>query len=146
MKQQRLLASLACCALLASPAIAGTYEWTSGWGMGITEYSVDDGNGNELIISCAAYEEDGYVSAYATIHGQGYGTFDVIVDGEIYTNPFHTDCRVCSDNFRAFWEALRKANNLFIRVDDVNFRLPTTNLSQTLHSLDSELNPCYPVW
>ncbi|CDI95162.1 hypothetical protein BN889_07162 [Pseudomonas aeruginosa PA38182] len=62
---------------------AGTYEWTPGWGMGVSEHLVDDGNGNELIISCPDYEEDGYVRAYASIGGRQYSSeegsgFDVM--------------------------------------------------------------------
>ncbi|MEZ3136603.1 hypothetical protein ACBG90_18025 [Stutzerimonas kunmingensis] len=36
----------------------------------------------------------------------------MIVDGEIYNNPFFTDCRVCGANFPAFWETLRQTNHL----------------------------------
>lgn len=44
------------CGLLTCASVqAGTYEWTSGWGMGVSEHLVDDGNGNELNISCPEY-------------------------------------------------------------------------------------------
>lgn len=90
--------------------------------MGVSEHLVDDGNGNELNISCPDYEEDGYVRAYASIGGRQYSSeegsgFDVIVDGETYNNPFFTDCRVCGANFPSFWETLRQANHLKLMAD-----------------------------
>ncbi|WP_374377789.1 hypothetical protein [Pseudomonas fluvialis] len=48
---------LLCSLLISASAQAGTYEWTSGWGMGVSEHQVDDGNGNDLNISCPDYEE-----------------------------------------------------------------------------------------
>jgi len=137
--------------LVAGSAMAGTYEWTSGWGMGISEHLVDDGNGNELNISCPDYEEDGYIRAYASIAGRQYGSdegngFDVIVDGETYSNPFYTDCRVCAANFPAFWEALRKANNLMISAEGQVVRLPTKNIAAVLHPLGSPENSCRSAW
>ncbi|SUC88767.1 Uncharacterised protein [Pseudomonas aeruginosa] len=65
---------LLCSLLTCTSAQAGTYEWTPGWGMGVSEHLVDDGNGNELIISCPDYEEDGYVRAYASIGGRQYSS------------------------------------------------------------------------
>ena len=115
---------LLCSLLACSTASAGTYEWTTGWGMGVSEHLVDDGNGNELNISCPDHEEDGAVRAYATVAGKQYSSeegamsgdrsFDVIVDGEHYSNPFFTDCRACGANFPAFWQALRQANRLLL--------------------------------
>lgn len=32
-----------CCVLTCASAYADTYEWTSGWGMGVSEHLVDDG-------------------------------------------------------------------------------------------------------
>lgn len=86
---------LICGLLTCASAQADIYEWTSGWGMGVSEHLVDDGNGNELNISCPDYKEDDYVRAYATIGGRQYSSekgsgFDVIVDGETYSTPFFT--------------------------------------------------------
>ena len=139
--------------ILTSPALAGNYEWTSGWGMGVSEYHVSDGNNNELLISCADDEYSGYISATATINGEYYsssehgrGGFDVIVDGEVYSNPFFTDCRVCSDIFRNFWKPFRNANNLFISAGGETVRLPTRNLNNVFYPLGNELNSCHPSW
>lgn len=139
------------CAFSAA-ASAGAYEWTSGWGMGVSEHLVDDGNGNELNISCPDDEEQGYVSAYATINGKQYSSsdepgFDVIVDGKAYTNPFYTGCRACGDIFRNdFWEALRKANRLQLSAEGRTINLPTKNLAQVLKPIDSQENSCRSEW
>jgi len=138
------------CWIMANTASAGTYKWTSGWGMGVSEYLVDDGNGNELNISCPDDEEK-YVSAYATIAGKNYASdsgtgFDVIVDGERYDNPFYTECRVCGANFQAFWPALRKANNLFITADGKTVRLPVQDIKKVLPPLDSHKSTCRYGW
>ena len=138
--------------LLAFGVQAGTYEWTAGWGMGVSEHLVDDGNGNELNISCPDYEEDGYVSAYATISGKQYSSsddpgFDVIVDGKTYTNPFYTGCRACGDILRnEFWEALRKANRLQLSAEGRTINLPTKNIAQVLKPIDSQENSCRSEW
>lgn len=134
---------------LSFNAHAGAYKWTSGSGMGVTEYAVDDGNGNGLIISCSS---DSAISAEATIHGHVFQSatqpgFDMIVDGVRHRNPFHTECRVCSANFiSSFWEQFRHANNLQIAIDDFTFNLPTQNLREITLPHDSELTSCKTDW
>ncbi|WP_312956686.1 hypothetical protein [Pseudomonas songnenensis] len=142
---------LFCGLLICTSAQAGTYEWTSGWGMGVSEHLVDDGNGNELNISCPDYEEDGYVRAYASIGGRQYSSeegigFDVIVDGEIYNNPFFTDCRVCGANFPGFWEALRQTNHLKLVAGGMTINLPTKSIANALRPLGSPENSCRSAW
>lgn len=152
MKQKRLtplLLSLLAF-LISNTALAGTYEWTSGWGMGVSEYLVDDGNGNALNISCPD-DEERYVSAYATIFGKSYSShrdtgFDVIVDGEVYSNPFYSECTVCAAIFQDFWSALLKANNLQIRAEGKTAKLPTKNLNNLLLPLDNPKNTCRSGW
>lgn len=140
------------CSLLTCASVhAGTYEWSSGWGMGVSEHIVDDGNGNELNISCPDNEEDGHVRAYATISGKQYSSeegsgFDVIVDGETYSNPFFTDCRVCGANFPGFWESLRNANNLKLAAGGQTVNLSTKNISSVLQPLGSPENSCSSAW
>lgn len=135
--------------LVVLPCIAGTYEWTEGWGMGVSEYSVDDGNGIELSIACSP--ERG-VSAGLSLPGQYISSddqpgFDLLVDGELYSNPFFTDCRVCDANFReAFWDALREANKLKVVINERVINLPTTNLGEVLPSQDDPNNVCLSRW
>jgi hypothetical protein len=133
----------------ANIVLAGTYEWTSGFTQGVNENMVDDGNGNDLNISCPDDEDQG-VSAYATIAGKAYastdGGFDVIVDGEQYSNPFYTDCNVCDQNFPSFWHALRSANKLQISAGGKTVNLPTKNLKQVLLPLDHKNNLCRSNW
>lgn len=149
MNSKHLLA-LALAWALTNTAWGGTYEWTSGWGQGISEYQTDDGNQNGLLISCG--EQEGLaVSAYADIAGKAYSSdqepgFDVIVDGVPYSNPFFTDCRVCAANFPGFWKALRQANNLQISAEGRTVNLPTKDLETVLRPLDDPHNSCTAAW
>lgn len=149
MHKQLLLASLLSY-IATSTAFAGTYEWTVGYTQGVAEHLVDDGNGNELNISCPDDDERS-VTAYATIAGKQYSSdtgdgFDVIVDGTRYSNPFFTDCHACDANFPVFWAALRKANSLQINADGKNVKLPTKNLKKVFLPLSSKENLCRSAW
>ncbi|HEP9385827.1 TPA: hypothetical protein VDV57_001521 [Pseudomonas aeruginosa] len=133
-----------------STTFAGTYEWTSAYTQGVEEHLVDDGNGNELNISCPD-DDERPVTAYASITGKQYSSdkgdgFDVIVDGTTYSNPFFTDCHVCGANFSGFWAALRKANNLQISAEGKIVKLPTKNLKKVLLPLNSKENLCRSAW
>lgn len=149
MQQKLLLASLFGCVVVSS-ASAGTYEWTSDWAQGINEYLVDDGNGNELNISCS--NEEGHpVIAFATIAGKQSSSndeigFDVIIDGVSYSNPFFTDCNACGNAFPAFWKALRNANRLQISDEHTTVNLPSKNLAKVVLPLDSSENSCKSAW
>ena len=121
---------------------SGLYEWKSGWGQGTTEYSAEDGNGNKLYIACP--DSEGAVSAIATIGGTMFSSvdekFDVVIDGETYSNPFQTDCRVCANNFEPFWVALRKANNIKISASGKSAVIPTKNIGKILPAFSSKEN------
>ncbi|TWC70248.1 hypothetical protein FBY10_105298 [Pseudomonas sp. SJZ103] len=144
-----LMMALSC--LAANTASAGTNTWTTGWAMGTTEYAVDDGNGNELVIACPS-DDDRYVSASATVNGRGYSSedgrgFDLIVDGKTFHNPFYTDCRACSSIFtHEFWGALRNANRLQFSAQGKVFNLPTENLKAVLPALNDENSSCLAAW
>lgn len=145
-----LLSGFAMSPMVTCTALAGTYEWTSGYGQGVEEHQVDDGNGNELNIACPNDDESA-VSASATIAGKRYLSddnigFDVIVDGTTYSNPFFTDCHACGSNFPGFWAALRKANNLQLSAEGKTVKLPTKNLANTLRPYNSKQNLCRSAW
>ncbi|UJJ30518.1 hypothetical protein [Halopseudomonas maritima] len=124
-------------------------EWTSGWAMGTTEYTINDGNQNELLIACS--DDDGkYVQAYATIDGQVYSSekdpgFNVILDGTEYTNPFDTYCNICGQLFPSFWEHLRTAKTLQISQRGQTVSLPTTGID-VIKPLDHPENTCRASW
>lgn len=147
---KKLLLTVALGAMTTNTTWAGTYEWTSGYAQGVAEHMVDDGNGNELNISCPDDDESS-VTAYATIAGKQYSSdnssgFDVVVDGVRYSNPFFTDCHVCGANFPGFWDALRNANNLQISAEGKTLKLPTKNLKKVLFPLNSKQNICRSAW
>ena len=129
-------------------SLAATNEWSSDFAQGTTEYHVEDGSGNSLLISCP----DGQplpVSATVTMLGKDYHSpqhpseMSFIIDGVTFDNPFDTSCNVCEDNFtHSFWPALLKANNLVVHANGHKVTFPTKNLSQELEPLDSPSNPC----
>ncbi|WP_407732971.1 hypothetical protein [Pseudomonas citronellolis] len=148
MHKQLLLASLLGW-LATSTVFAGTSEWTSSYTQGVEEHLVDDGNGNQLNITCPD-DDESPLSAYATIAGKQYSSendgFDVIVDGTTFSNPFYTDCEACSSSFPGFWAALRKARTLQLSAGGQTVRLPTQNLPQVLQPLNSQQNLCRSAW
>lgn len=121
----------------------GLYQWGTGWGQGVTEYSAEDGNGNRLYIGCSSERA---VSAIATIGGEDFYSddtgFDMVVDGETYSNPFQTDCRACSDNFPYFWAALRKANNIKVSAAGKSAVIPSNGIGNVLPEFSSPDNAC----
>ena len=143
----RASALLSVMALTTIPATAA--EWTSGYGMGTTEYTVTDESGNELYIACPGSDGE-YVHAYAKIHGQSYSSkndpgFNVILDGTEYGNPFDTMCRICGQAFPSFWEHLRTAQTLQISQDGQTVTLPTTGID-VLKPLNHPENTCQSAW
>jgi hypothetical protein len=149
----KFLVTLVLAATAINTAWAGPYKWTSDWAQGVTEHRVDDGNGNELNISCPD-DDTQSLSAFATIAGKQYassdsngGGFDVIVDGKVYSNPFNIDCEVCSDIFKNdFYPALRKANNVQLSAGGKTVNVPTANLKKVLLPLNSKNNACRAAW
>ncbi|WP_309140094.1 hypothetical protein [Pseudomonas sp. PDM25] len=69
MNTKLLGASLFGC-LLASTASAGTNEWTADWAQGVSKYLVDDGNDNELNISCSNENDSHNVTAFCQHRGK----------------------------------------------------------------------------
>lgn len=136
--------------LLAS---AGTNEWSSGFGQGTTVYSIDDGNGNSLEISCPEGQARA-ASADMTTHGfsysspkdtakQGMVAMSFVIDGVEFEDPFNTACTACESNFvHEIWPALLKANNLIVHADGYEVRFTTKGLRDQLLSLDDPANPC----
>jgi hypothetical protein len=150
MNKTLFLAAILACSTVGT-AMAAPQEWSSGFTQGVTENMIDDGNGNELNITCPSDEEES-ISAYATIAGKQHsstddnGGFDVVVDGELYSNPFFTDCEVCSVNFEYFWDALRKAKKLQISAAGKTVNLPTKGIQKALLPFKSKDNTCRTAW
>ncbi|MDX3806160.1 MAG: hypothetical protein QHC89_07085 [Bosea sp. (in: a-proteobacteria)] len=93
--------------------------WRKGWGQGVTELSVKNGSGNELLISCNDFSPEG--SILIQIHGDGPrpGTFEkIILDAEEFTGPFNTECRSCNANFVAVLQKLPRAKSMLVQFSD----------------------------
>ncbi|UYY87729.1 MULTISPECIES: SH3 domain-containing protein [Alcaligenes] len=128
--------------------LAATYEWSSGYGQGTTEYHVDDGNGNSLLLSCPSGQPRP-ATATMTTRGFDYHSpkdtieMSFVIDGVEFDDPFNTSCRACENNFvQSFWPALLKANNLFVRADGYEVRFSTKRLRDELLPLNDPANPC----
>lgn len=140
-------------AIFPLATLAATYEWSSGYGQGTTEYHVDDGNGNSLAIWCP-HGQGKSASAKMTTRGLDYYSpkntaiqhmieMSFVIDGVEFDDPFNTSCRACENNFvQSFWPALLKANNLFVRADGYEVRFPTKGLRNELLPLNDPANPC----
>jgi hypothetical protein len=95
-------------------------QWSSGWGQGVSEYTVVTQSGDSLYIACS---EDQPVSMTLSLKGKKYGTynqqgFDLVVNGTEVQTPYDTDSRVGSNNFTYTWDALRKATRLQAKTTD----------------------------
>nr|WP_290697392.1 hypothetical protein [Halomonas sp. UBA3074] len=135
--------------VVSTTVAAASLSWSEGYGMGVVEYSVTDSTNNQLAIACPI--EDGYVSALVKIDGEYFSSedlpgFDVVVDGELYQNPFYTDCRVCGDIFRSFWPKFREAGEINVVLGNASHRFTVKNLDNTLPELNEPDNPCRSSW
>ncbi len=95
-------------------------QWSSGWGQGVSEYTVVTQSGDSLYIACS---EDNPVSMTLKLKGKEYGSysqygFDLIINGSEVQTPYDTDSRVGSNNFTYAWNALRKATRLQAKTTD----------------------------
>lgn len=152
MKATKLALAL-CCLIASNMSLAGPYEWTSYFAQGYTFYEVNDGNNNSLKVVCPGGWDDQYISAGATINGVDYSShadssFNVIVDGELWENPFYTECSACSQNFKfpnGFYESFRKANKLQLQAGGQTINLPVKNMDQMFPELDHFTSDC-PIW
>lgn len=95
-------------------------QWSSGWGQGVSEYTVVTQSGDSLYIACS---EDQPVSMTLKLKGKEYGSysqqgFDLVINGMEIQTPYATDSRVGSNNFTYAWDALRKASHLRAKTTD----------------------------
>lgn len=110
-------------------------RWSSGWGQGVSEYTVVTQSGDSLYIACS---EDNPVSMTLKLKGKEYGSysqqgFDLIINGTEVQTPYATDSRVGSNNFTYAWDALRKANRLQAKTTDGQMvDLPTKGVTTAL--------------
>ncbi|MGQ6550885.1 hypothetical protein ACUNEV_25610 [Serratia sp. IR-2025] len=110
-------------------------QWSSGWGQGVSEYTVVMQSGDSLYIACS---EDQPVSMTLSLKGKKYGSysqqgFDLIINGTEVQTPYDTDSRVGSNNFTYAWDALRKATRLQAKTTDgQTVDLPTKGVATAL--------------
>ena len=119
-------------------------QWSSGWGQGVSEYTVVDEKSNSLYIACG----DEPVSMTLTVDRVEYGSnskksFDLIIDGKVIEMPYETSSRVGSDNFRFAWDAIRKAKTLEAKTSaGKTIALPLKSVAKALPASKSKQFVC----
>lgn len=128
----------------ASLAFGEVGVWSSGWGQGVSEYTVVDAKNNALYIACS---EDFPVSMSLTVAGQEYGgngkDFDLVIDGKEISQPYETSSRVGANNFFFMWDAMRKARQLQAKTSDGKVvNLPVKGIAKVLPATNAADFPC----
>jgi hypothetical protein len=95
-------------------------EWVAGFGMGVTEVSTHDPQGNSVMLTCTGGQEGQvFVEFMGVPAASGPITFDV--DGDRFEmtawpdrGRLNLECRACTDNYNTMWAALRAGQNLTV--------------------------------
>lgn len=123
--------------------------WTSGWGMGITEYQATVNDNNKLYIACDPFKP---VTMTLTVNGREYGSYEqnnhfgLIIDGVQVNYPYLSSNKQQADTFYWTWNALRKAKSLVaVTSDGQQLKLPVKGSSKTLGEIyyNSECRTAY---
>lgn len=120
-------------------------RWSSGWGQGVSEYTVVDAKQNTLYIACSDMDT---AHMTLTIGKKQYGYqedkgFSLIIDGKQVDAPYDTSSRVGSGNFNYAWDAMRKAKTLQAKTDDgLVISLPLVGVAKTLPPRSAKDFPC----
>lgn len=138
--------SLAVLGLISTQAFAfgEVGQWSSGWGQGVSEYTVVDEKNNSLYIACG----DEPVTMTLTVDRVEYGSnskksFDLIIDGKGIEMPYETSSRVGADNFRFAWDGMRKAKTLEAKTSTgKTIVLPLKNVAKALPASKSKQFGC----
>lgn len=142
------MALLGLCISSAAWAYGEVGRWSSGWGQGVSEYVVVDARHNQLYIACG----DDPATMVLTVNGHDYGYgaaqgFALLIDGREVGQPYETESRVGSDNFRFAWDGIRKARKLAARLPSGQLLpLPLKDAAKTLPARQSNAYPCVTTW
>lgn len=123
-------------------------RWSSGWGQGVSEYTVVDAKQNALYIACGSDP----ATMTLTLGGKqyGYGSqvgFSLIIDGKQIDAPYETESRLGSGNFRYAWNAIRKAKTLQAKTDNGKLiSLPLAGAAKVLPASKAKDFPCVMSW
>lgn len=120
-------------------------RWSSGWGQGVSEYTVVANQQTSLYIACSP---DNPPSMTLTVAGVQYGThtnkpFNLIIDGKEIDVPYDTRSEVGSANFNYAWNAIRKAKTLKAKISSGKvISLPVKDAAKALPSSKSKEFDC----
>lgn len=111
-------------AVASVPALAQQYgDWRTGFGMGVFEFSVQNGPGNEFTISCngRAHADGPEGEISISIRDKGPSNpngIKVVLDAEEFTGALTTNCQSCASNFRALVQKLPRAKSMLVQFSD----------------------------
>lgn len=120
--------TLAAAFTLLSAGAASAQAWTTDSAQGITEYRVDNAQGDEFNISCdieASKNGGDGTAILVTIGGndpEPGSAVKVVVDGETFAlqanqaSMIGTDCAACSEHFKTLWGKLRAAKTMSVQL------------------------------
>jgi hypothetical protein len=123
-----MLRSIVCAAGLivlgSVPALAQQFgDWRTGFGMGVFEFSVQNGPGNEFTISCngRAHADGPEGEISISIRDKSPSNpngIKVVLDAEEFTGALTTNCQSCASNFRALVQKLPRAKSMLVQFSD----------------------------
>jgi hypothetical protein len=120
----RIVAVCVALVLGSVPTLAQQFgDWRTGFGMGVFEFSVQNGPGNEFTISCngRAHADGAEGEISISIRDKGPSNpngIKVVLDAEEFDGPFTTQCQSCSSHFRALVQKLPRAKSMLVQFSD----------------------------
>ena len=136
--------------VLLSAGAAWAQAWTTDSAQGITEYRVDNAQGDEFNISCdieASKNGGDGTAILVTIGGKDPepgAAVRVVLDGETFplqanqASMIGTDCAACSEHFKTLWGRLRTAKTMSVQLG----KTPPASFSLEGASIVLPATPC----
>lgn len=128
-----------------SPALHSENEWVAGFGMGVTEVSTRDPQGNSVMLTCTGGQEGQVFVEFLGVPAGG-GPITLDVDGDRFEmsvwaerGRLNLECRACMDTYTALWTAIRAGTSLTIIQGSKHAQF---SLSGSAAALDP--TPCQP--
>lgn len=123
-----------CLLIFARPSLAAQDQWSTGFGQGNLEYSIQQ-SGYKLSINCptssGSADLPSSVSVTRLDNSKEAQNFTVNVNGMTFEGPFSADSKVGDENFIALLDAFMKTDAT-LNVDGKKIKIPRSNASKEL--------------
>lgn len=122
--------------------------WSKNFSQATTEYYYKDDSAS-LAIFCP---EGASVSATFESNGQVFEStdelknFNMEIDGEVFTNPFNTECRVCADIFVEFWKSFAQSKEAYVVIENKKIPIMTRDTKAIFFDDTGKLESCNTGW